>query len=143
MNSTNTLNSSNDKIYNIIFKSNTVHIKHHVELKNSDLVNASSLFVGDPKFDDIKYIAWDFSDITILSTDGYTAELLTTINERIRRINSNVITIFITDKIKLRNTIKDHIGLLKTREPNTMLLNSISEFIVWLASKKTRQKSNL
>jgi len=138
MNSKNALNLQKEKIYNIAFKKNTVYIKHHIELNNSDLVNASSQFVGDIKFSEIKYIAWDFSDITNVNTDDYTAELLTSINERYRQVNSSIKTVFITDNIKLGNTIKEHINLLKTRDSNTMLFNSINEFIVWSASQQQK-----
>jgi len=138
MNSKNALNLQNEKIYNIAFKKNTVYIKHHIELNNSDLVNASSQFVGDLKFSEIKYIVWDFSDITNLNTDDYTAELLTSINERYRQVNCSIKTVFITDNIKLGNTIKEHINLLKIRDSNIMLFNSINEFIVWSASQQQK-----
>jgi len=138
MNSKYALNLQKEKIYNINFKKNTVYIKHHIELNNSDLVNASSQFVGDLKFSEIKYIVWDFSDITNVNTDDYTAELLTSINERYRQVNSSIKTVFITDNIKLGNTIKEHINLLKTRDSNTMLFNSINEFIVWSASQQQK-----
>ena len=138
MNSKYALNLQKEKIYNINFKKNTVYIKHHIELNNSDLVNASSQFIGDLKFSEIKHIVWDFSDITNVNTDDYTAELLTSINERYRQVNSSIKTVFITDNIKLGNTIKEHINLLKTRDSNTMLFNSINEFIVWSASQQQK-----
>ena len=139
MNSTNDFNCSKDKIYNISYKNNTAHIKHHVELNNSDLVNASSQFVGNLKFDKIKYIAWDFSDIINVNTNDYTAELLTSINERYRQVNNGIKTVFITDNIKLRNTINEHINLLKTGDSNTILFNSVNEFIVWSISQEKTQ----
>ena len=135
MNSTNAFNSQNGKVFNIAYKNNTVYIKHHVELNNTDLVNASSQFVGDLKFDDIKYIAWDFSDITNVNTDDYTAELLTSINKRYRQANSIIKTVFISNNIKLRNTINEHINLLNLRDSNTFLFHSINEFIVWSVSQ--------
>jgi len=114
----------------IFYKQDTLCIKYFGEIDNDDLTEISSYFVDKNQFQQVKHVVWDFSDVSYVSTNERSANILTSCYRLFKSLSNQLKTAYITDDGRLMRAIYKHTQVLMETENGALpeIYSSLSDY---------------
>jgi hypothetical protein len=122
--------------YSFSWENNGVYWKYNGPLEISDLIHANSEIIGHKKFENIRYIIWDATEVDLVTLDEIAVDISMKFSAIVNTFNSKIKVAFLAEDKHLIYLIEKYIELNRNQIPSAQqkLFDSLNDARSWAVS---------